>query len=96
MIFLSKQEKLPLILGNEEKELILEGESSLPHKLTTVGEYVPSECSLKDDDIPIYFNIECIDISNVAMHSHVVKMIMMYNNMVHDVFAYEWKRFALN
>ncbi|XP_011263936.2 uncharacterized protein LOC105256022 [Camponotus floridanus] len=84
--------KLCLILGDKEEELILEGESSLPHKSAVIGEYVPSGCNFEDDDIPIYFNTDCIDVLHIPTHSHVVKMIMMHNNLIQDVLAYEWKR----
>ncbi|XP_050455314.1 cilia- and flagella-associated protein 65-like [Cataglyphis hispanica] len=84
--------RLCLTLGDEEEELILEGESSLPHKPAAIGEYIPSESHDIDDDIPIYFNADCIDILHVATHSHVIKMIMMHNNLVQDVLAFEWKR----
>lgn len=81
-------------MGDEEEELILEGESSLPHKPITIGEYVPCERNFENDEnIPVYFNTDCINVSHIAMHSHVVKMIMMHNNLVQDVLAYEWKRF---
>lgn len=96
---MSEQGRLYLTLGDEEKELILEGESSLPHKPATLGEYIPSKCNYEDDDddIPVYFNTDCINVSNIATHNHIVKMIMMHNNSKHDVLAYEWKRFvALN
>lgn len=81
-------------MGDEEKELMLEGESFLPHKPTTIREYVPYKRNIEDENIPVYFSIDCINISNMAMHSHVVKMIMMYNNFTQDVLAYEWKRCA--
>ncbi|XP_072767070.1 cilia- and flagella-associated protein 65 [Anoplolepis gracilipes] len=85
--------KLCLTLGDEEKELILEGESSLPHKPTAIGEYIPSECNFEDEDnIFVYFNIDCINILHIATHSHVVKMILMHNTLEQDVLAYEWKR----
>lgn len=72
----------------------MEGESSLPHKPATLGEYIPSKCNYEDDDddIPVYFNTDCINVSNIATHNHIVKMIMMHNNSKHDVLAYEWKR----
>lgn len=81
-----------MTLGDEEKELTLEGESSLPHKPMTVGEYVPADCSSKVNDIPVYFSTDCIDVSHVATHSHVMRMIMVHNNLEHDALAYEWKR----
>ncbi|XP_011701694.1 PREDICTED: uncharacterized protein LOC105458232 isoform X2 [Wasmannia auropunctata] len=85
--------KLRLTLGDKEEELTLEGESSLPHKPATIGEYVSCERNFEDDeDIPIFFNTDCIDVSHMATHSHVVKMIMIHNNLVQDVLAYEWKR----
>lgn len=84
-----------LTLGDREEELTLEGESSLPHKPATIREYIPCEHSFEDDEnIPIYFSTDCINISHIATHSHVVKMIMIHNNLVQDVLAYEWKRFA--
>lgn len=83
-----------LTLGDEEKELTLEGESSLPHKLATIREHVPCKHSFTAEDIPIYFNADCINISHMATHSHAVKMIIMHNNVMQDVFAYEWKRYA--
>ncbi|XP_011870310.1 PREDICTED: coiled-coil domain-containing protein 108 isoform X1 [Vollenhovia emeryi] len=84
--------KLRLTLGDIEEELTLEGESSLPYK-ATIREYVPCESNFEDDDnIPVYFNTDCINVSHMATHSHVVKMIMMHNNLVQDVLAYEWKR----
>lgn len=84
-----------LTLGDEEKELILEGESSLSHKPGTIREYVPCKYNFKDDEnIPVYFSTDCINISNMATHSHVVKMIIMQNNFTQDVLAYEWKRYA--
>lgn len=94
MPFSSEKEKLFLTLGDEEKELILEGVSSLPHKPATIGEYVSPECNSKVDDISVYFSTNCIDISHIAIHSHVVKMIMMHNNSKQDTLAYEWKRFV--
>lgn len=94
--FSFEQGRLCLTLGDEKEELILEGESSLPHKPAAIGEYIPSECNI-ENDIPIYFNADCIDILHIATHSHVIKMIMMHNNLVQDVLAFEWKRFsALN
>lgn len=95
--------RLSLALGDEKEELMLEGESSLPHKSATVGEYVPpyvsygsSNCNSEISDIPVYFSTYCIDISHIATHSHVVKMVMLHSNLDHDVLAYEWKRFAPN
>lgn len=83
-----------LTLGDEEEELTLEGESTLPHK-PAIREYVPCERNFEaNEDIPIYFNTDCINVSNMATHSHVVKMIMMHNNLTQDVLAYEWKRYA--
>lgn len=84
-----------LILGKEEEELILEGESSLPHVSTTIREYVPCKYNKDDENenIPIYFNTDCINVSHMSTHSHVVKMIMMQNNVTQDVFAFEWKRY---
>lgn len=85
--------RLPLILGDEEKVLTLEAECSLPHKAKTIDEYISfDDYSSKLDDIPVYFNTDCIDVSNIATHNHVVKMLMMHNNLKHDVLAYEWKR----
>ncbi|KAG5308054.1 CFA65 protein, partial [Acromyrmex insinuator] len=86
------QGKLRLTLGDREEELTLEGESSLPHEPATITEYVPSKQSFEDEDIPIYFSTDCINISHIATHSHVVKMIMIHNNLMQDVLAYEWKR----
>ncbi|TGZ46630.1 Uncharacterized protein DBV15_04028 [Temnothorax longispinosus] len=84
--------KLRLTLGDEEEELTVVGESSLPHK-PTIREYVPCERNFEDDEnIPVYFSTDCINISHIATHSHVVKMVMMHNNLVQDVLAYEWKR----
>ncbi|XP_032677017.1 cilia- and flagella-associated protein 65-like [Odontomachus brunneus] len=94
--------KLSLILGDEKEELTLEGESFLPHKSATVGEYVPPYVSYSSSnyssgisDIPIYFSTYCIDISYIATHSHVVKMVMLHSNLDHDVLAYEWKRYEI-
>ncbi|RLU26569.1 hypothetical protein DMN91_000365 [Ooceraea biroi] len=84
--------KLRLTLGDEEKELTLEGESSLPHEPMMAGEYVPSDCGSRNDDIHVYFNTDCIDIPCISTHSHAVRMIIMNNKSLHDVFAYEWKR----
>ncbi|KYN04120.1 hypothetical protein ALC62_04885 [Cyphomyrmex costatus] len=83
--------KLRLTLGDREEELTLEGESSLPHKSTTIREYIPCKHSF-EKDIPIYFSTDCINVSHIATHSHVIKMIMIHNNLVQDVLAYEWKR----
>ncbi|XP_018393695.1 PREDICTED: uncharacterized protein LOC108772623 [Cyphomyrmex costatus] len=85
------QGKLRLTLGDREEELTLEGESSLPHKSTTIREYIPCKHSF-EKDIPIYFSTDCINVSHIATHSHVIKMIMIHNNLVQDVLAYEWKR----
>ncbi|KAL6261473.1 hypothetical protein P5V15_006563 [Pogonomyrmex californicus] len=87
------QEKLRLTLGDDEEELTLEGESSLSYKPTIIEEYVPCKYNFEDDeDIPVYFNTDCINISHISTYSYVVKMIMMYNNLVQDVLAYEWKK----
>jgi len=84
-----------LTLGNKEEDLILEGEASLPYKSAVIGDYVPCKSNFENDEaIPIYFNIDCINVSHMATHSHVVKMIMMHNILVQDVLAYEWKRFV--
>ena len=83
-----------LTLGDREEELTLEGESSLPYRPETSREYIPCEQSFEDQDIPIYFSTDCINVSHIATHSHVVKIIMIHNNLMHDVLAYEWKRFA--
>ena len=80
-----------LTLGDREEELILKGESFLSP--TIIREDVPCEQNFKDEDSPIYFSTDCINVSQIATHSHVVKMIMIHNNL-QDVFAYEWKRFA--
>ncbi|XP_036138725.1 uncharacterized protein LOC105833748 [Monomorium pharaonis] len=89
--------KLRLTLGDKEEELILEGESSLPYKPITIEEYVPCERNFQDDeDIPIYFNTDCINVSHMATHSHAVKMIMMHNNLMQDVLAFEWKRHEIS
>ncbi|XP_025154117.1 cilia- and flagella-associated protein 65 [Harpegnathos saltator] len=94
--------KLFLSLGDEKEELTLEGESSLPHKAPTVGEHMPSYVSYVSSnsssgvfDIPVYLSTYCIDISHMATHSHVVKMIMLHNNSQYDVLAYEWKRLEI-
>ncbi|XP_018338048.1 PREDICTED: coiled-coil domain-containing protein 108-like [Trachymyrmex septentrionalis] len=84
--------KLRLTLGDREEELTLEGESSLPYRPETSREYIPCEQSFEDQDIPIYFSTDCINVSHIATHSHVVKIIMIHNNLMHDVLAYEWKR----
>lgn len=82
-------------MDNKEEELILEGESSLPHKSAAIGEYMPFEYNFEDDDnIPVYFSTDCIDILHIPTHNHIVKMIMIYNNLVQDVLAFEWKRFV--
>jgi len=82
-----------LILGDEEKELTLEGESLISHKTMMIGEYIPFD-NVWHEDIPVNFNIDYIDIPCIATHSHTVRMIIMYNNSL-QIFAYEWERFVL-
>ncbi|KAI4499931.1 hypothetical protein M0802_004801 [Mischocyttarus mexicanus] len=81
---------LPITLGDNQTELIIYGESSIecPYKITK--QILPNFDAFKSEEFPVYFSTDCIQLC-ANMHSHVVKMIMMYNNTKSDRFSYTWK-----
>ncbi|XP_014600342.1 PREDICTED: uncharacterized protein LOC106784884 [Polistes canadensis] len=81
---------LPITLGDKQTELIIYCEPSIEYPLKTIKKILPNFDAFKSEEFPVYFSTDYIQLCT-SMHSHVVKMIMMYNTTKSDRFAYTWK-----
>ncbi|XP_076545308.1 cilia- and flagella-associated protein 65 isoform X5 [Osmia lignaria lignaria] len=82
---------IPVTMGDKTSELILKGKASHYFKSTDFGRTIPPHCACKTELFPAYFNIDCIDMWAVPMYNHVIKMLLVYNNLDYAALAYEWK-----
>ncbi|XP_046143458.1 LOW QUALITY PROTEIN: cilia- and flagella-associated protein 65-like [Osmia bicornis bicornis] len=85
------QVTIPVTMGDKTSEIILKGKASHYFKSTDFGRTIPPHCACKTELFPAYFNIDCIDMWAIPMHSHVIKMLLVYNNLDYAALAYEWK-----
>ncbi|XP_043489612.1 cilia- and flagella-associated protein 65 [Polistes fuscatus] len=81
---------LPITLGDKQTELIIYCEPSIEYPLKTTKKLLPNFDAFKSEEFPVYFSTDYIQLC-ISMHSHVIKMIMMYNTTKSDRFAYTWK-----
>ncbi|KAK2579228.1 hypothetical protein KPH14_008197 [Odynerus spinipes] len=80
---------LPVTLGHKKVELMISGQPSIKYLPKITGEIMPNYYDLKLEEFPVYFSTDYVEVFTNT-HSHVVKMLMMYNTSEHDRFTYKW------
>lgn len=88
------QVSIPVTMGDKTSELVLKGKASYYFKSTDFGRTIPAHCACKTEVFPAYFSIDCIDMWAIPMHNHVIKMLLVYNNLDYAALAYEWKWYS--
>ncbi|XP_076230157.1 cilia- and flagella-associated protein 65 isoform X2 [Nomia melanderi] len=80
-----------ITLGNKKMKLNVEGESSYDFRSTIIEKSIPIDCTCDTTELPVYFNIQCIDMWSIPMHNSVIKLIILQNRLNHDALGFEWK-----